>query len=369
MQRRSRARFGRVEGAAVGAGLLLAALALGCGRKAPPLPPQIIRPDAIRDLAVQQVGRRAILEWSYPSMTSAGGPLPQLERIEVWRVTLPLGQEPPPPTTARDRQMRADVVSSQGERIFELDPAALESATRGRRLVVEDDLETWFAATSPELGEAVVWYAVRSVCCGGRESDLSNIARLLPRVPPEPPTDLAAEAGPDGIRLSWSVPDDAIAALVERSDDGARWTDISPQPVTAGELVDATAAQGTVWRYRVRSVRTGSAGGRVVGPPSEPIEVDHPDRYPPVPPDELVCLPEGRLVRLRWSTVEDAAGYRVVRTTAGGQRTVLVELVGDASIQDDDPPEGQLVYTVEAVDAAGNVSDPVSCAAVAGAVP
>ncbi len=369
MQRRARARSGRIGTAAVVTGLCLAAVIVGCGRKAPPLPPQIIRPDATRDLSVQQVGRRAILEWSYPSMTSAGGPLPALELIEVWRVTLPVGQEPPPPTTARDRQMRADVVNNQGERIVELGPAALESATRGRRLVVEDDLETWFAATSPELGDAVVWYAVRSVCCGGRASDLSNIARLVPRVPPEPPTDLTADAGPDGIRLTWTVPDDAVAALVERSDDGTTWTDISSQPVTDGELIDTTAAQGTVWRYRVRSVRTGSAGGRVVGPPSEPIEVDHPDRYPPVPPEELVCLPEGRLVRLRWSTVDDAAGYRVVRTTAGGQRAVLADLVREVSIQDDDPPDGQLVYTVEAVDAAGNVSDPVSCVAVAGVAP
>lgn len=369
MSRRPADRSRRCTILAVVAGLALSSAILGCGRKAPPLPPQIIRPDATRDLSVQQVGRRAMLEWSYPSMTSAGGPLPELERIEVWRVTLPLGQEPPPPTTARDRQMRADVVKNQGERIFELGPAALESATRGRRLVIEDDLETWFAATSPELGDAVVWYAIRSVCCGGRESDLSNIARLVPRVPPEPPADLAAEAGPDGIRLTWTVPDDALAALVERSDDGTVWTDISPQPITDGELVDATAAQGTVWRYRVRSVRTVSAGGRIVGPPSEPIEVDHPDRYPPQPPEELVCLPEGRLVRLRWSTVEDAAGYRVVRTTAAGERVVLADLVRGASLQDDDPPEGELVYTVEAVDAAGNVSDAVSCAAVAGTTP
>ncbi len=82
-----------------------------------------------------------------------------------------------------------------------------------------------------------------------------------------------------------------------------------------------------------------------------------------------MCLPEGRLVRVRWSIVADAAGYRVVRTTASGERTVVADLVREASVQDDDPPDGQLVYTVEAVDAAGNASDPVSCTAVAGAGP
>ncbi len=49
----------------------------------------------------------------------------------------------------------------------------------------------------------MIWYAVRSVCCGGRESGLSNIARLVPETPPAPPTDLALEAEADGIRLTW----------------------------------------------------------------------------------------------------------------------------------------------------------------------
>jgi predicted small lipoprotein YifL len=369
MPRRATGGFGSVATRAAIAGVALALMTAGCGRKAPPLPPQIIRPDATRDLSVEQVGRRAVLQWSYPAMTSAGGPLPALERIEVWRVTLPAGQEPPAPTSARDRQMRVDVVENQGERIVELGPGALESATRGPRLVLEDDLEAWFVDTSPELGDAVIWYAVRSVCCGDRESDMSNIARLVPRVPPAPPTGLAAEAGRDGIRLTWTSPDDALAVLVERSNDGATWTDVSPQPITTGELLDVTATQETVWRYRVRSVRTGGAGGRVVGPPSAPVEVDHRDRYPPAPPEELVCLPEGRLVRLRWSAVADAAGYRVVRIAAGGDRATIAELVPRASVEDDDPPDGQLVYTVEAVDAAGNASEPVSCTAVAGVVP
>ena len=136
-----------------------------CGRKAPPLPPQIIRPDATRDLSVEQLGRDAVLAWTYPSTTSAGGPLPDLERIEVWRVTLPVAQEPPPPTSARDRQLRTSLIENQGQAIVELTPDDIEAATRGARLVVTDDLEQWFRSTSPELGESVVWYAVRSVCC------------------------------------------------------------------------------------------------------------------------------------------------------------------------------------------------------------
>jgi hypothetical protein len=347
----------------------LAVVLPACGRKAPPLPPQIIRPDATRDLSVEQLGREAVLAWSYPATTSAGGPMPDLERIEVWRVTLPLAQEPPPPTSARDRQLRTSLIENQGQVIVELTPDDIEAATRGPRLVVVDDLEQWFRVARPDLGDSVVWYAVRSVCCGDRESDLSNIARLVPRMPPQPPTDLSAEAGPEGIRLTWVLPDPELEALVERSGGDGSWVEISPQPMSATELLDRTAEQGRVWRYRVRSARTDAAGGRVVGPPSPPVEVDHEDRYPPPPPEELVCLPEGSLVRLRWSSVDGAVGYRIVRSAVDGTQAVLADVVRDPSLEDHDPPDGQLTYTVEAVDEAGNRSRPVSCSAVAGVAP
>jgi len=73
-------------------GMLL--LCTACGIKGPPLPPIIRVAERTRDLSLVQEGERVILHWSYPQMTTAGSPLPDLEEIEVWRVEIPSGQEP-----------------------------------------------------------------------------------------------------------------------------------------------------------------------------------------------------------------------------------------------------------------------------------
>ena len=122
--------------ALVAAGAILATLLTvsGCGRKGDPLPPQIRRADATRDLTVFQEGPEAVLSWSYPSMTSAGGPLPDLDAVEVWRAPIPLGQEPLG-NTAEDRAMRNRLLEVQGERLALLGQAKLDEATRGPKLV------------------------------------------------------------------------------------------------------------------------------------------------------------------------------------------------------------------------------------------
>lgn len=348
---------------------MLAAIALGgCGRKGDPLPPQIRRPDATRDLSVAQIGTDAILTWSYPSMTSAGGPLPDLEKIEVWRAVLPQAQEPPPSPGSRDRQVRLGLLQGQGEMLLELGLESLEAATRGPALVIVDDLEAWRTVSEVPVDEAVLWYAVRSVCCRGRESDFSNIVRLVPQPPPDPPPGLTATPGPDGIRVSWQQPE-GLAVAVERAADGSAWSQITARPVAGSEFLDVSAEQGRRWRYRLRSVRLGTAETDVVGPPGSEIEVDHPDRYPPEPPTELVCLPEGRRVRLKWVTAVDAAGHRVTRSVEAGSSRVLAAMLPGSSLDDDEPPTGSLTYAVESVDAAGNRSEPVTCSAVVGPVP
>ena len=163
-------------------------------------------------------------------MTSAGGPLPDLEKIEVWRAVLPQAQEPPPSPGSRDRQVRLGLLQGQGELLVELGVEGLEAATRGPALEIVDDLEAWRTASEMPVDEVVLWYAVRSVCCRGRESDFSNIVRLVPQPPPAPPLGLAAVAGRDGIRVSWQQPE-GLAVTVERSADGTTWSAITPRPV------------------------------------------------------------------------------------------------------------------------------------------
>ena len=337
-----------------------------CGIKSPPLPPVIRVAETTRDLAVYQEVREAVLGWSYPSSTTAGDPLTELEAIEVWRATFDAVEAPPPAEDARGRDLNRQLLLSGGERIAELDHDALDAATRGSTLEYRDDLEAW--RRDHPSDDQVLWYAVRSVCCGGRESTLSNIVRLQPATPPEPPTDLSVEPTGDGIRIGWTATDD-LPVLIERSADTESWRAVSPKPVAAGDWVDHAATQGRPWNYRLRSVLERKGAPRVVGAPGSAEGVLYADVYPPAAPTGMVCLPEGTRVRLRWQPVPDAASYLVERVSDQGTTVVLAERQTETGFEDEAPPPGTSTYRVTAADAAGNVSEPATCSAARGGGP
>ncbi|MCD4751036.1 MAG: hypothetical protein K8R59_16815 [Thermoanaerobaculales bacterium] len=334
--------------------------AAGCGRKGMPLPPEIRVADTTRDLKVVQLAETARLEWSYPQMTTAGGPLPDLEKIEVWRAEVPVAQEPRG-TTSRDRQIRVSLVEARGEVIVVLEDEGLALASRGAGLVVEDKLARWLEGDGDN--QLVLLYAVRSVCCRGRRSELSNVVRLVPSEPPAPPSGLVVTADPDGLQLEWSSVTGQLVR-VERSDDGDHWLEATTEPVAEASWVDRDIAQGATWFYRLRSLLVGEGGVVVhVGLPGPVVRAKYPDIYPPEQPQELVCLPEGGRVRLRWRSSVGASAYRIERA-GGGEKLTLVENLAEVFFIDEEPPTGNVVYFVRSLDEAGNRSDSVSCATV-----
>lgn len=337
----------------------------GCGRKSAPLPPELRVADTTRDLQVVQDEETARLQWSYPQMTTAGGSLPDLESVEVWRAELPLAQEPAAGTTARDRQIRWTLLEGRGEIIARLEGEGLDLATRGSNLELEDDLAPWLsAAAEEETTETVVWYAVRSVCCRGRTSEFSNIARLIPKAVSPAPEGLEVTAERDGPHLQW-LPIEGSRVQVERSDDGQRWEVVSSSPMTESAWVDGGAAQEQTWFYRLRSV-IAAADGTVIrrGTPGPSVRLDFPDLYPPGKPVDLVCLPEGGRVRLRWRAAEGATGYSIERKVGKEAAEVLAEAIAEVFFLDETPPSGNVTYTVRAIDDAGNHSPTVHCRTV-----
>jgi len=318
--------------------------------------------DTTRDLQVVQDQSVARLQWSYPQMTTAGGPLPDLESIEVWRAEMPLAQEPAPGTTAKDRKDRWNLLEVRGEVISRLEDDGLDLATHGPNLLFEDDLDPWLSVeVEQEIGDTVVWYAVRSICCRGRFSEFSNIARLIPRTAPPAPEGLEVAAERNGPHLQWT-PLEGVRVQVERSDNEERWEVVSPSPLTEGTWIDNGAAQEKTWFYRLRSVKQGSGGTIVrMGVPGPSVRLDFPDLYPPDLPIDLVCLPEGGRVRLRWQAADGATGYTVKRKTDKTEAVVLVEAIAEVSFLDEAPPEGKVTYIVRAVDDAGNSSPSSRC--------
>ncbi len=343
-------------------------LSVGCGRKDAPLPPVIRVAETTRDLAVVQEGSEAVLTWSWPALTTAGGPLPDVEQVEIWRARIPAAQEPQG-TGSRDEDVKVQLLQAKGERVRLLEEEQLDDRTRGATLLWRDDLSPFLAETGgEEVAGSVLWYAVRTVCCGGRRSRFSNIARLVPETAPAPPEGLRAEPGPDGITLSWE-PVEKVAIAVERSEDGQQWRQVSAAPVTASTWTDGSAGLGRTWSYRLRAVRTLEDGSVVRGPAGEAATVPYPDVYPPARPDSLACLPEEGRVRLRWPAVDGAAGYRVSRKGAGEEWRDLAPMQSETSFTDEAPSPGTVVYAVRSVDDSGNASEEATCTTVVAEIP
>ncbi|MBD3853862.1 MAG: hypothetical protein IFJ96_03700, partial [Acidobacteria bacterium] len=139
-------------------------LLIGCGKEGPPLPPEIRVAERTTDLTAFQEGDDAVLQWSYPSLTTDGRGLTEVETIQIWRATLPEGQELPPPSSAQDRQLRRQLLEGEGEVIKELAPEELAAITRGADLIFRDDLARWRESEGAAMESPILWYGVRTVC-------------------------------------------------------------------------------------------------------------------------------------------------------------------------------------------------------------
>jgi fibronectin type 3 domain-containing protein len=88
-------------------------------------------------------------------------------------------------------------------------------------------------------------------------------------------------------------------------------------------------------------------------------EVDYQDRFAPVPPHDLVALPEPGRVRLLWDAADDASEYRIYRQDPVGEfRLITLEPVVGSEYLDRELERGQTYrYFVVAVDSAQNQSE------------
>jgi fibronectin type 3 domain-containing protein len=135
---------------------------------------------------------------------------------------------------------------------------------------------------------------------------------------------------------------------------------VNAKPATGPGYVDTAAPYGGPLVYTVRATLPDKP--KIEGPPSEEAAVDYRDVFPPPAPPRLDALPEASLVRLVWDPVgaPDLAGYAVFRREGNGAPARLnAELVVDAFYNDTTAQPGhKYVYTVRAVDRAGNQSAP-----------
>jgi predicted small lipoprotein YifL len=340
----------------LGAVLLCAVAALAaCGRKGPPLPPIIDVPETTTGLWAHQEQDEVVLTWKYPALTKSGRTLTDLQRVEVYRMEVPPGQEVMA-TGPNGVEMQRQLMLSRAALAARLEGDTLKAATRGENLQYREKLP------QVEEGKAVAtfWYAVRSVRHDRTASALSNVVTWQRKPIPPAVTGLKAVPQADGILLSWDEVKDVpgITYVAERRSvpDGS-WDDLGMVVMEKNPQLDVTAKQGMTWQYRIRA-----AVDFASGPVSPVVEVDYKDIYPPPPPSNFVCLPEPGIVRLRWdASPEEGVTYRVFRRQGTEKWLHLTDQANVAEFDDPNPLPGGAEYEVRAVDAAGNESTPLDC--------
>lgn len=164
------------------------------------------------------------------------------------------------------------------------------------------------------------------------------------------------------LRLEAASEDNDIAVLrfQFRPVSETAWTDVDGTGETAAFItrLDPAAASLDFGDYRLRVVAT-DRGGRTDPSPSE-ITVTYTDLAPPLPPEGLAARVTGGDVTLSWTagTASDIAEYHVYRIDPDKAVRLNGALLMEASLTLPSLPDGSHRFSVTAVDAYGNESQP-----------
>jgi hypothetical protein len=311
---------------------------VACGKRGDPRPPVPVIPKAVSDLVVTQRADQVILSWTYPSLTTAGRSLTNIERITVFRYVeelppsaitdpatpMPVDLDPALPRPAalftKIPTLPAAQFAKLATRIESIEGANLGAATEGSKLLFTDRPPLLAIDGRPVR----LTYAVVTEGESAR-SDFSNLAIMVPLAVAVPPAGVVAATRADGVVLSWEAPATSVRGYgdpvitgynIYRNAPGEAQaefpTPINTVPVTATTYTD-TPAYGE-HEYRVTAVAT-TGPPLVASEPSAPVKVTFADLVAPPVPASVTPLLEAQIVRLLWEPVaaSDLAGYHVYR--------------------------------------------------------
>jgi len=313
-----------------------AALLAGCGYPGEPLPPALNRPMRVSDLKAVQRGRKIVVQFTVPKLTTEGLPIRDNPDIEIRAGEVPNGGWSLPEWEKSSTRVPARLITVQdGQASAEMDTAGLSGKS-----------EVVMARVLGPAGRNVGWSA--------------PINLLI--VPPLPtPEGLTAKDAPDAVRLDWHAA--AAQFRVFRSsaaDPDRKQIGVTDKPF----YIDSDITFGTACQYQVQAIE--KAGDTYAeSEVSKTIAFTPADRFPPAVPTGLSAIPGARTIELVWelNADKDFAFYRVYRD---GKR-VGDSLTSPAYSDKDVMPGVKYAYRISAVDTAGNES--AQSATVEAAIP
>ncbi len=299
----------------------------GCGYVGDPLPPLRNIPGSIADVAAVQRGERLIVQFTPPTLTTEGMPVPTPLRIDL-RVGVAAN-----PFTHEGWASQAKQIPEAG---------------------VKDGI-TRYEIPSAEWAGREVTIAARTIGPNRKDSGWSNFVNLEIVPAPEKPAGVRPQATPKGVRLTWRGSPGRYHVFRRAGDEKEYRLAASPEQP---EWVDEGAETGKTYSYLVQ--RIVPAGAKTAESDlSDPATITVKDTFPPSAPTGLRAVAATSSIELTWerNTEADLAGYRIYRSVGDGP----FEKVGDAAVpaySDRAVEAGKPYrYRVSAVDVSGNESE------------
>ena len=345
--------------------LMLSAVVLsGCGKRRPPLPPIERVQQRTELLSGAQQGNEVVLSWPAPQRNAPDSSVQSIRRIDIYR----LAEKPGSPLALTEDEFAARS-TLVGSVTYE------QIQTAGDTLTYRDALE--LAGQPTRLR-----YALRYVNASGQRAAFSNFLTIEPaaRIAQAPTLASDSKLTEDAITITWqppaanidgSTPVNLLGYNVYRMDETQsepNQVPINSALVSGTEYADKNFQFGNTYRYIIRSVSLGTAGGQVESLNSNSISVAARDTFPPAQPERPSIAPDpsfGRLAIFFAPNREpDLAGYNLYRSTdpnlPKSQWTRLNQsLLTRTTYQDERVESGKTYYYyLTAVDQAGNVSPP-----------
>jgi hypothetical protein len=272
--------------------IAVAALAIACGRKGPPLPPLHLVPNAPANLSVARVGSEAQLRFDVPSTNQNGPGTVAIDRIEVFAATVAAGAVRPANRELLTTKYRIATVAIKPPPVEgEAPPTESTPDTRpgpGERAtfvetLTEKTLEPVFTTPAAKAPAAAA-----PPSAAGSPGSIAPVPALPPPIEAVPPLPDSEGAIPPVMPLPEPV-DSLLIAL--------------PGTPIEGPAAPPTGAAAVAARiYTVRGV---TKSGRP-GPPSTRVELPLMD--PPAEPASPQATATERSIVLTWPAPATPAG-------------------------------------------------------------
>ena len=291
--------------------IAVAALAVACGRKGPPLAPLHLVPTAPANLALGRVGSEAQLRFDVPSTNQNGPGTVAIDRIEVFAATVAAGAIRPPNRDLLTTKYRIATISIKPPPVEgEAPPAESTPDPRpspGERTtfvetLTEKTLEPVFTTPAPKTPAAPAVTVSTAPPPAAATPTAAGPPTAIPPVP-ELPAIPAVPALPEAAGAIPPVPSLPEPAAVLSTLPGAA-TEAPAAPLTGVAALPA----------RIYTVRGVTKSGRP-GPPSTRVELPLVD--PPAEPPPPQATATEKSIVLTWPAQPASTGpiaYNIYRT-------------------------------------------------------